>query len=1012
MRKITLLLTAVLSMMAWTGVMAQTDEQYNAALEAIENGAQYYITTDVSGTTYYLTTTGTLTSTKSEGGIFTLTQKTGGGYKNIGFLVDGGGTRFSNPVGTTDASFTQGKLNTSTNNRATYESQVFFYDGSKYAVRACNVPYASSGWNYCGSTFWTVNPGPLAEYSLTASFVWELVKPGKLVTVTYKLYEADGTTVVSSTNVTQEANTDVNVPASMTSIYAYTYAVTGTIGEEDCEIAIVRTPKAGIVTALTDLSNTKAYEIGCNRGLFLTKDDYLASTRHSSLTNAEPSKFAIITYEDNKYLYSVADSKFVTNSGALSQLPTNGVYDAIQMGTMSGFYSLWTFKINDTTTYGINTNGNDPYGYVINSWVNADEGNQYFMIEVADFDPTDALAALEAYFHPSYFVTYVVKDEAGNIIFNSGEQPTMLGATITTLPADYQCPFYYTYNEVDVTISELNTTVEFTATWTGPFEISADFDNAHWYNMTIRGTWYVTSDNVASDGALKSVNANAYGLATDAYQWAFVGNGYDGFKVFNKDKGANYAYAWTAASNEHIPTFQAAESANVWTIKPSTASGYTDAFMLTIPTYGYQVNQFGGAGGSLKVWNATGTTDAGSAFNVFDVPSNFSEYVTAEIAPYFDTTAKYFVLTDAAKAAVGYNESYKTDCPYATYKAMKDALATALADADNFVYPETGYYRLKSNYYDGYTFSYADNSGTPGIVGFENAEKTVASVVTLTALDDHKYTISVEGLYAGAPVRSTLVTLSETPVEFTAVPAGLGGAFYTTAADDTYGALHINAAKQLVGWTYDAGASQWTVEDAEDIQLEVSEAGYATTYLPFPVVVPDDVTAYAAVFKDTWLDLNAFPNRIPEGSAAVLKADAAGTYTFNIGNGLKISDTEVDTNEALAKPLTELVEENVLKGTFVPIDATGKYVLAQPDEHDPGFYYVKEGTLAANKAYLEVSSEVKGFTFNFVEEDPTGIDLSPLTIEHSKEAVYNLAGQRLQKMQRGVNIVGGKKVLF
>ena len=996
MRKITLLLTAVLSMMAWTGAMAQTDEQYNAALAAIENGAQYYITTDVSGTTYYLTTTGTLTSTKIEGGIFTLTQKTGGGYKSIGFLVDGGGTRFSNPVSTTDAYFTQGKLNTSTNNRATYESQVFFYDGSKYAVRACNVPYASSGWDYCGSTFWTVNPGPLAEYSLTASFVWELVKP-KLVTVTYKLYEADGTTVVTSTNVTQEANTDVNVPASMTSIYAYTYAVTGTIGEEDCEIAIVRTPKAGIVTALTDLSNTKAYEIGCNRGLFLTKDGYLASTRHSSLTNAEPSKFAIITYEDNKYLYSVADGKFVTNSGALSLLPTNGVYDAVQMGAMSGFYSLWTFKIDDATTYGINTNGDNPYGYVINSWVNADEGNQYFMIEAGDFDPTDALAALEAYFHPSYFVTYVVKDEAGNIIFNSGEQPTMLGATITTLPADYQCPFYYTYNEVDVTISELNTTVEFTATWTGPFEISADFDNAHWYNMTIRGTWYVTSDNVDGDGALKTVNANAYGLATDAYQWAFVGNGYDGFKVFNKDKGADYAYAWTEASNKHIPTFQAAESANVWTIKPSTASGYTNAFMLTIPTYGYQVNQFGGEGGSLKVWNATGTTDAGSAFNVFDVPSNFSEYVTAEIAPYFDTTAKYFVLTDAAKAAVGYNESYKTECPYATYKAMKDALATALADADNFVYPETGYYRLKSNYYDGYTFSYADNSGTPGIAGFVNADKTVASVVTLTALGDHKYNISVEGLYAGAPTRSTLVTLSETPVEFNAVITEYGkAAFYTTAADETYGALHINAAKQLVGWTYDAGASQWIVEDAEDIELEVTEAGYATTYLPFAVSAPSGVQAYTAEFAEKenykYLALNEVNANIPALTAVVLKADPA-TYTFGI----------------VAEEGTP-VEGNVLKGTCVSTEATGKYILANGDE-GVGFYYANEGTLAANKAYVEVDSESGIKAFFFADDNATGIEMVNGQSSMVNGSIYNLAGQRMSKMQKGINIVGGKKVL-
>ena len=45
------------------------------------------------------------------------------------------------------------------------------------------------------------------------------------------------------------------------------------------------------------------------------------------------------------------------------------------------------------------------------------------------------------------------------------------------------------------------------------------------------------------------------------------------------------------------------------------------------------------------------------------------------------------------------------------------------------------------------------------------------------------------------------------------------------------------------------------------------------------------------------------------------------------------------------------------------------------------------------------------------DDDPTGI-ISPL-VENSVKtaAIYNLAGQRLQKMQRGINIVGGKKII-
>ena len=48
--------------------------------------------------------------------------------------------------------------------------------------------------------------------------------------------------------------------------------------------------------------------------------------------------------------------------------------------------------------------------------------------------------------------------------------------------------------------------------------------------------------------------------------------------------------------------------------------------------------------------------------------------------------------------------------------------------------------------------------------------------------------------------------------------------------------------------------------------------------------------------------------------------------------------------------------------------------------------------------------------FLFDSDDATGIE----TIDHSStidHTIYNLAGQRLGKMQRGINIVNGKKIL-
>ena len=51
---------------------------------------------------------------------------------------------------------------------------------------------------------------------------------------------------------------------------------------------------------------------------------------------------------------------------------------------------------------------------------------------------------------------------------------------------------------------------------------------------------------------------------------------------------------------------------------------------------------------------------------------------------------------------------------------------------------------------------------------------------------------------------------------------------------------------------------------------------------------------------------------------------------------------------------------------------------------------------------------MKSFGIN-LDDDATGIS----TVETFTEegAIFNLAGQRLQKMQKGINIVNGKKVL-
>ena len=98
---------------------------------------------------------------------------------------------------------------------------------------------------------------------------------------------------------------------------------------------------------------------------------------------------------------------------------------------------------------------------------------------------------------------------------------------------------------------------------------------------------------------------------------------------------------------------------------------------------------------------------------------------------------------------------------------------------------------------------------------------------------------------------------------------------------------------------------------------------------------------------------------------------------------------------------------NVLKGAAEDIEAAGKYVLAKPEGNEVGFYLATSGTIAAGKAYLEVESGIKAFFFGEAE---TGIS-EVNDVKNFSGAIYNLSGQRVNKAQKGIYIINGKKVL-
>ena len=170
----------------------------------------------------------------------------------------------------------------------------------------------------------------------------------------------------------------------------------------------------------------------------------------------------------------------------------------------------------------------------------------------------------------------------------------------------------------------------------------------------------------------------------------------------------------------------------------------------------------------------------------------------------------------------------------------------------------------------------------------------------------------------------------------------------------------------------------------------VGDASYATLYdTTTGYTLNGDIKAYAAVLNNTWLDLSEIGNEVPAGNAVVLK----GTY-YN----------------KLAADLPAINIANDLKGTDADTAADGTMYILANGADGVGFYKA-EGTIPAGKAYFQSTSGVKAFFFD--GDDATGISLMEDGRSQMEDgAIYNIAGQRIQKMQKGINIINGKKVLF
>lgn len=177
---------------------------------------------------------------------------------------------------------------------------------------------------------------------------------------------------------------------------------------------------------------------------------------------------------------------------------------------------------------------------------------------------------------------------------------------------------------------------------------------------------------------------------------------------------------------------------------------------------------------------------------------------------------------------------------------------------------------------------------------------------------------------------------------------------------------------------------------------------YATLCYPAEVALPEAVTAFI-ITKVNEETLHMEPlgsNVVPAYEPVVLYSETGATIQLPMAKN--------DRTEKI-----EGTDGNLLCGSTVPyLVEEGSNIYCMANTYGIGFYPVTANTsISAFHAFITIedATEAKGFRI-YTEDVETAIaGISAAGTDSN--AIYNLAGQRVGKLQKGINIVGGKKIL-
>lgn len=528
------------------------------------------------------------------------------------------------------------------------------------------------------------------------------------------------------------------------------------------------------------------------------------------------------------------------------------------------------------------------------------------------------------------------------------------------------------------------------------------------------------ADFEQQQGVKKAIYANG-----DHLSWKTVDNN-DRSMYWTFEANADGTYkVKNVKTKKYVGTY----SANPYPLADEAGSVHIDHFATTTqfklytgssnPMHANDHGQGAGNGGDVIAWdNVAGTASAWTlvereAPNVATITYTTSDNAWTEsyevlIGAAYPVPSAPFVTfsgvpTGTVSAGGTYTLGYTT-----TVAANKDAIST--------------WYALDVHNNDGHHPVYADDSNLRNVY---NGDVGTDELYTYGAVPSIDYVWGFVGdpftgvqLYNKGKgkfvkmedfndVTNHPVTMDETGSTFKIMPSNGNIANSFSLKVDGYTNYINHRNDKFTGWSSNDEGSSFRafpvtladVSEARELAVE-----YGTVVLPYYAARPEGLTMYtcASVGDNNQLVLTQLNHPglgdkyLEPNTPYIFQGEVGQTYTF-----------QNTTKGNWSEPVTSGLLTGVYTSTPAPLNS---YVL-QKQNDVLGFYKVETeniATVGANRCYLTLPAQsgVKAFYF----DTATAIGaLDALT--SGRAEIYDLQGRRLERLQKGVNIVNGHKVI-